>query len=94
MERFPFSPDAEAVPDARRAAPLDAGQTGHFDELRGRYLSAGQDAASGGPLSAHWARFSRTGHSPCKVLVQAAKGSAEFPWTLDLRQFPSSAAAR
>ena len=57
MERFPFSPDAEAVPDARRAAPLDAGQTGHFDELRGRYLSAGQDAASGSALSAHWARF-------------------------------------
>ena len=39
------------------------------------------------------ARFSRTGHSPGKVLVQAAKSSAEFPWTLDLRQFPSSAAA-
>ena len=38
------------------------------------------------------ARFSRTGHSPGKVLAQKSPGSAEFPWTLDLRQFASSAA--
>ena len=59
MERFPFAPPADAVSDSRRASPADAGPTGRFDELRGKFLShaEAQGAAGGGALSTHWSRF-------------------------------------